>query len=440
VEFPSKDPHTSGKRRLDNFVDNIPTGKVSPGWWPCYDYAQWVTMVRDSIRKYSPNADIVFWTYNWGRQPVEDRLALINSLPTDITLQATFEMNEPKNFGNARGYCTDYTLSFEGPGYYFTTEAEAAKKRGIRLYSMVNTAGLTWDYGVIPYEPMPYQWMKRYKAIIEAHNKYDLCGLMEGHHYGLWPSFISDLTKKAYFDQNTSFEQSLTDVLAKHFGRSNVPGLKKAMRLWSKGITYAVPSIEHQYGPFRIGPAYPLNLDRKLLPPVTPHAVHGTGIFPPEYTARNNGFAALSSVRMPEEIKSLNTMLKLFKEGIAVARQECSINGEVEKLLGLMEFWCCGIQTGLNVKQWYIYCQQLKLEANPKKVDVLLENMEKLARAEIQNAEWAIPLVQADSRLGWEPTMEYQADEARIRWKIRQVEYMLNVEMGYLKKCRTFSD
>jgi hypothetical protein len=235
-------------------------------------------------------------------------------------------------------------------------------------------------------------------------------------------------------------EQSLTDVLAKHFGVENVPGLKKAMRLWSKGITYTVPSIEHQYGPFRIGPAYPLNLDRKLLPPVTPHAVHGVGIFTPEYTARNNGFAALSSVRMPEEIKSLNTMLKLFKEGIAVARQECSINGEVEKLLGLMEFWCCGIQSGLNVKQWYLYCQQLKLESNLKKIDILIENMEKLAREEIANAEAAIPYVQADSRLGWEPSMEYQADEARIRWKIRQVEYMLNVEMGYLKKCRTFSE
>ncbi len=413
---------------------------MSPGWWPCYDYAQWVTLVRDSIRKYSPKADIVFWTYNWGRQPVEHRLALINSLPTDISLQATFEMNEPKKFGNAQGYCTDYTLSFEGPGYYFKTEAEAAQKRGIRMYTMANTAGLTWDYGVIPYEPMPYQWIKRYKAIIEAHNTYGLCGIMEGHHYGLWPSFISDLTKKAYFDSETTLEQSLTDVLAKHFGAENVVPLKKAMRLWSKGITYTVPSIEHQYGPFRIGPAYPLNLDRKLLPPITPYAVHAVGIFPPEYTARNNGFAALSSVRMPEEIKSLKTMLKLFKEGIAVAKAECQMNPAVEKLLGLMEFWSIGVQTGLNVKDWYIYCQQLKLESNPKKVDELLDKMEALARAEIQNTEQAIPLVQADSRLGWEPSMEYQADEARLRWKIRQVNYMLDVEMATLRKCRKFSD
>ena len=40
---------------------------------------------------------------------------------------------------------------------YFKSEAEAAAKRGIRFYSMTNTGGVTWDFGVIPYEPFPYR-------------------------------------------------------------------------------------------------------------------------------------------------------------------------------------------------------------------------------------------------------------------------------------------
>ena len=51
-------------------------------------------MVKRILRKHNPDLDIVFWTYNWGWAPEEDRLALIRSLPTDISLQATFEMFE----------------------------------------------------------------------------------------------------------------------------------------------------------------------------------------------------------------------------------------------------------------------------------------------------------------------------------------------------------
>ena len=52
----------------------------------------------------------------------------------------------------------------------FKSEAEVAKKRGIKLYSQVNTGGKTWDFGVIPYEPFPYQWIKRYKEMEKAQN------------------------------------------------------------------------------------------------------------------------------------------------------------------------------------------------------------------------------------------------------------------------------
>ena len=44
----------------------------------------------------------------------------------------------------------DYTITFSGPGEYFTSEAEAASERNIPFYAMTNTAGMTWDCGVVP--------------------------------------------------------------------------------------------------------------------------------------------------------------------------------------------------------------------------------------------------------------------------------------------------
>ena len=63
---------------------------------------------------------------------------------------------------------------------------------------MANTAGMTWDFGTLPYEPFPYQWMRMYKNLFYAYENYGLCGLMESHHYGFWPSFVSQIAKEAF--------------------------------------------------------------------------------------------------------------------------------------------------------------------------------------------------------------------------------------------------
>lgn len=52
-----------------------------------------------------------------------------------------------------------------------------------------------------------------------------------------------------------------------------------------------------------------------------------------------------------------------------------------------------------------------------------------IGKAEIQNAEQTIPLVQYDSRLGWEPSMEYIGSEYHLRWKIRQVQQVIGREV-----------
>ncbi|MGI6355547.1 MAG: hypothetical protein ACOX6W_10680 [Lentisphaeria bacterium] len=49
-----------------------------------------------------------------------------------------------------------------------------------------------------------------------------------------------------------------------------------------------------------------------------------------------------------------------------------------------------------------------------------------IANREIANAKQTIPLVEQDSRLGWEPSMEYMTDKSRLEWKIAQVTEVIN--------------
>ena len=64
----------------------------------------------------------------------------------------------------------------------------------------------------------------------------------------------------------------------------------------------------------------------------------------------------------------------------------------------------------------------------------LLDEIEALAESEIVNAQNAIPCVDADSRLGWEPSMEYMTDRWHLEWKIKQVRTMINGDIAAYRK------
>lgn len=439
VEFPSKDERTTGVPLADTSAvmdgDNLPDNRPSPGWWPCRDYPEYINLLKKVIRRHCPEADIVFWTYNWGWAPEEDRVALIKSLPDDITVMVTFEMFEKLKRENITNVTVDYTLSFEGPGHYFTSEAEAVKQRNMPLYTMSNAAGLTWDFGVIPYEPVPFQWAKRYNALLDMHEKNGLCGTIDAHHYGWWPSVIAEQAKWTLWKPATSTQEITEKLAAREFGKDAVSLVMQAWQKWSEAMPYYCSTDEDQYGPFRIGPSYPLQLQidnirqactGALKLPENKFALTGNGIFftkyqPLEFAHQTPGFC-----RTEVEIRSLTKMRELWNEGITYFEQAMEKMPENkryagEKMLNLGCFMGNCITTAINVKKWYRLNMQLRIESDPAKAKEICNTLIELAHAELENARNSIPLVEADSRLGWEPTMHYMTDATHLKWKIEQV-------------------
>ncbi len=443
VEFPSKDPHVSKGRYFENVVDGIPTGKLSSGWYPCYDYPDWLNFIKKIIRKYKPDADIVFWTYNWCNQPEEARVKLIESLPTDISLQATFEMAEQRKIGKAVGRSADYSLSFEGPGKYFSSEAKAAKRNGIPLYSMANSGGLTWDIGVIPYEPMPYQWMRRYDAMLKAHDEWGLTGIMECHHYGFTPSIISKLSKHAFMEPREPMEDILKKILISEYGEENYSSVDKALALYSEAIRYYVASDSDQYGAFRVGPSYPFNLSAgKSLPqplgcmiPSDPEAHFGNRIV--EMTYRNVCDDRISplGMRIGEELTSLEKMLELMQEGTDILYNLPVKTEKTEELKNLGHFITNCVKTGINAKKWHMLICQMNVADTKELLSDIFDKMENLLNTELENVYDTIPLVEYDSRLGWEPSMLYMTDKWHLEWKVRQVRYVIDTEIGKYRRA-----
>ncbi len=425
-EFPSRDERT----RMYTRHDPVPPGgekdtRPYPGWWPCRDYPQWLDLVKRVIRRANPTCDIVFWTYNWGWAPAPERLALIAALPTDISLEVTFEMFENIRKDGVLTRCVDYTASFAGPGQYFTTEAEAAHARGLPLYAMANTAGLTWDIGVIPYEPIPFQWQRRYEALHEARRKWGLRGLMESHHFGWWPSPVSELAKWSYWSPQEDIAGMALRIAARDTGPDAAPRVVEAWRAWSDAIRDYVPTNEDQYGPFRVGPSYPLVfLDQDVAFPSADYAHFGSAIVTTLYRSH-------APADVEGEIRLLERMAAGWERGLEAMQAAVDLTPEAKRDNALAQyrlghFVLLCVRTAIHVKRWYLLNEVLRRpDADAAARTAALDAMVALARREIENAREAIPLVEADSRLGWEPSMEYMTDREHLEWKIRQVTRVL---------------
>ena len=424
-QFPTKDERAQ-PRTWRNRIPGDP--RPTAGWWPCRDYPDWVRAVKRAIDANSKGMEIVFWSYNWGRQPLQPRMELIDALPKDVTLQATFEMFEPQVKRNGlKSPIADYSLSFEGPGRYFTSEAERAHKRGLRLYTMANAGGLTWDYGAIPYEPCPYQWHRRYVALRKAHDDWGLAGIMECHHFGWWPSFISELEKEAFTEGGMPFETHLRAIAARDFGESNAGRALEAWRLWSETARDYVATDDNQYGPFRMGPAYPYNFGGKRIKnsefPCPKHASNGIGIAKlnyldvSAYRPESGELRHIDRAALAKELELLDSMQSALGRGADIfdaiaASLPPARNVKARHMAGLGRFMQRTVLTAIHVKQG----RAAHLDGD--KATVL-----EWAKKEYANAKAALPLVEEDSRLGWEPSMEYAGGVEQIRWKLdRMVE------------------
>lgn len=426
VGFPTRDEYVVNSR------------SVSSRFWPCNDYPQWLECIKRIVRRHNEKADIVLWSYNWGWAPEKNRIELINNMPKDVSLLATFEMHQSYKMDGVTERSADYTLSLTGPGGYFLSEAKAAKKNGIRLYSMVNTGGLTWDFGTIPYEPFPYQWKIRYDNMKKCHEEYGLCGLMESHHYGFYPSFISKYAKYC-FTKSTKEKDYLKDILASEYGYDNVEAVDGALRLWSESIKYMIANGADQYGGLRIGPGYPLCLWGEQVPPCAPHAHFGSrkSVLCADYIGygrTGHDDLSMPQIRVPYETSSFKRMAELLTKGIKILEAIENKNDALEELIDLGKYIRCCLVTTINVKLFNTERVKFYAEDDPKEMQKRLDRMEEIALEEIENTRSAIPLVRMNSRLGWEPSMEYLADEEHLLWKIGQVEKMIEVDLGEFKR------
>ena len=398
--------------------DRVP-GKHNNGWWPSLDWVPWLELVAKTTRRYNPDFEVLFWTYNWFHAPEKDRVALLEAIPTNVTVHVTFEMGDvPYLLDGVKKWNADYSITRIGPSPVFRSEAEVCRRRGIRLTSMSNTGGRTWDSGVAPCEPCPCRWIERFRALRRAQADYGLSGLMECHHYGFMPSFISEIGKAAFTVETdeTALERMLEGVAARDFGVANVLAVLRTWTDWSEAFVYHSAFGPDQGGPLRTGPSYPLVLpDEDIPPPPHPKYEYYEGL------RYGNGWKYLSTRYNMSETDIATYRGHLDRELALWRRGNARLEGllpfvpadkaaAAKRMLGLGLFFERTAETLRNVRAF--------------KVAKTVEERLRILDREEANVRATIPLVEYDSSLGWEPTMDYVCDREMLEWKLGQLDGM----------------
>lgn len=431
LEFPSRDPHTTGKKYTESVTDGIPETKPSPGWYPCSDYPAYLQKIEKAIHSVKPDARIIFSTYNWAYESDEVREHFLASLPKGIDITITYEIQSRRTLENMRTPVMDYTISCDRPSEYFITEAGYCRKNHIDIQGNVNTAGVAWDFGCIPYVPAPFKLIERIKTLKNLSRELGITTIYATHHYGYWDSFASDLQKRSFWCEfDPVYPELLQRIAIRDYGRKNAENVLSAWRAWSDAMNFYIASNEDQYGPWRVGPAYPFifhpNITRTMQSkeikfPTAPSAYNGYKIIKTLYTPFENENQAPGFLRIPAEIRSLQKMCRHWEEGLGFL-QACDASENIQMLQALAEFILTEIKTTIHIKQWWKGNVRLEDSDSPAEAEEILIGLKELLTEESENVCSAYPAVETDSRIGWEPSMEYVCDKWHLDWKMRQLK------------------
>ena len=102
-------------------------------------------------------------------------------------------------------------------------------------------------------------------------------------------------------------------------------------------------------------------------------------------------------------------------------------------ILALCTFIRNTIRTAVNVKKFYRLKYSL-LDIHGEDRNQAVEKMLTICKQERENVLDTIPLVEFESRLGFEPSMEYIADAEHLQWKLKLLDEVIQEELPELRE------
>jgi hypothetical protein len=345
-----------------------------------------------------------------------------------MTLQTEFGKEAAVSFGGITIPAYDYPISIVGPSDRIVRQGQIAHEAGLNLWIKTEHA-IALEMIDTPYIPVLFQWADRFQKVREFPNATGL--FANWMHYGFTPSITADLFYWNIWDKTIPAEELLSQLARRDFGAGTEKSALSAWRAFSTAIREYPFSGGVAMGPIQKGPAHPLLLDPAY------HLAHGAG------RQFKNDLSWTRPWGPQLTIDQFSKMEKLWAPGVAsledVVRQaapEQRLNAQRE--LGIAKALLSAVRSTVNVGRFLLLREELVRTQDSARAGELLDQMTKIAQAELQNAREVLPSLCADSRLGYANSGKNdQAGVPRagiyspgsVQKKITQVERLLREDI-----------
>jgi hypothetical protein len=352
--------------------------------------AEFSRAVLAGARAGNPEAAVVLWPYSasntWSRGDITQS-KLLEKLPRGITLLTEFAKEGAISFGGVTIPAYDYPISLVGPSERFLEQAALAKKHGLGFWVKTEHA-IALEFVQTPYIPVFFQWAERFRRMREAPG---VTGVFANWmHYGFMPSMAADLFYWHIWSQPPDPSDLLGRLARRDFGPGAEAHALRAWKLFSEAIRQYPFSGPMAMGVVQKGPAHPLFFDPNYRP------AHGAGR---QFTNDLNWTRPWG----PElTVRQFTEMERLWSRGVAELERAVNeaapgLRPNARRELGVAQALLACIRSVIHVGRFYKLRDRLYQGGDPK----VLDEMVSVARAELENAQRALPAVCADSRLGY---------------------------------------
>ena len=374
--------------------------------------------IADAMHEVSPDAKYISWTYEQRIWEIEDlKESCFERDEKVIHLQNFEDFGRPLQLGKPR-VSYDYWLSYIGPGRLFENTIAFNNEAKRKTYAKIQVCS-SHEISTVPYVTAPGILYDKYKYFYEN----GIEGVMQCWFFGNYPCLMNkaagELAFMPFFEAKDQFLEHLAGV----YWGNDAKTVAKAWLLFEEGYrNFPVNGAFEWLGPMQDSPIAPLHLkpiDRSM--PSTWLATDAVG-------------------------------------GDRIG--ECMCNGhtheEIEELVGMMDrSWSCGMRlldavedhgytdrkeqksvakatslifrSGYNIIRFYYLRRLLGIGSDDP--NMLLSEMEEIAREEILNSAALIPICEGDNRIGYHSEAHgHKIFPEKLTARIEKLKELLSTE------------
>jgi hypothetical protein len=336
----------------------------------------------------NPQARFVVWDWSWhsvlGENVPEQ---IIKKLPKGVALMADFERGMAIQRGGVPMQVEEYSISVVGPSPRAELRSKQAREAGLDFFAKVQLS-TTWECGTVPFIPVPNLLARKATAM----RRDNVSGAMATWTIGSYPSPNTEAFALRQWNPQLSEEDVLRRIAARRY---NPEAVEYAVSGWTKlsdAFTEEYPYSSAPYsGPLQHGPSLPL-YRRDVPPPLGTVTLlnpkddwtHWTAPYSPELMSQ-----------------LLRHLCERWDDGVHDLEDAMQASSGVRRWTAKRDFgvaWMVGYT-------YRAYADDLDFYMARDKGDI--QQMKKIAATQIVSTEEALKFVRADSRLGWEPELQY---------------------------------